>query len=114
MTELQQPSPGFAAPYAASPEGFSSQLSSVEDNALIWLIVGAAGFWFGFGWLTGPLGWYFGAQARAKFRALGREPSNKANGAWIIGIVTTVISYAAIALVMVVMFVFGVAAFSQI
>ncbi|MFV8754572.1 hypothetical protein ACNOYE_28830 [Nannocystaceae bacterium ST9] len=89
MTEIQ------GTPYGDDPQAFGSELSELEDNALLWLLVGAAGFWFGLGWITGPLAWYFGAQARNKYRALGRMPSSKATGAWIVGIITTVVSYVA-------------------
>lgn len=100
MTDSERPAPGYAAPHAApyvpSPPGFGEEMREVENNSLLWLIVGAVGFWFGLGWLTGPLGWYFGGQARNKYAALGRPPSSKANAAWIVGIVTTVISYLAV------------------
>jgi hypothetical protein len=97
MTDPEGPTPGFAAPYA-QPRSVSDDMREVENNSLLWLIVGAVGFWFGLGWLTGPLGWYFGGQARNKYAALGRTPSSKANAAWIVGIVTTVLSYLAVAI----------------
>lgn len=100
MTDPEGLTPGFAAPYARDPEGFGAELREVENNSLLWLIIGAVGFWFGVGWLTGPLAWYFGAQARSRYAALGRPPSNKATSAWIVGIVTTLISYLAVAMVL--------------
>ncbi len=82
-------------PYA-EVEGFGSEMSELKDNATLWLIVGLAGFWFGFGWITGPLAWHFGGRVRRRFRSLGHEPSGAATGAWVTGIVTTLLTYAAI------------------
>ena len=84
-------------PYAPPP-GFHqpNELSKLEDDAQLWLLVAAGGFWFGFGWITGPLGWYFGSQIRGKYRALGHHPCSSANWAYGIGIATTLITYLAI------------------
>lgn len=58
----------------------------------MWLIVGAAGFWFGAGLITGPLAWVFGNKLRARYRAMGMAPHGNATGAWIVGIATTLVS----------------------
>ncbi|KIG14883.1 hypothetical protein DB30_06265 [Enhygromyxa salina] len=78
------PAPGFHQP---------NELSKLSDDSQLWLMVAAGGFWFGFGWITGPLGWYFGSQIRGKYRALGHHPCSSANWAWGIGIATTLITY---------------------
>ncbi|PRQ07716.1 hypothetical protein [Enhygromyxa salina] len=71
----------------------ANELSKLADDSQLWLMVAAGGFWFGFGFITGPLGWYFGSQIRGKYRALGHHPCSSANWAWGIGIATTLITY---------------------
>jgi hypothetical protein len=83
------PNPYQPAPGAHQP----NELSKLEDDSQLWLMVAAGGFWFGFGWITGPLGWYFGSQIRGKYRALGHHPCSSANWAWGIGMATTLITY---------------------
>lgn len=102
MTDPEASTPGFAAPYARAPEGFGAAYQELENDSILWLIVGAVGFWFGLGWLTGPLAWYFASQVRSRYAALGRPASGKATAAWIIGIMTTLITY--LAVVAVIMF----------
>ena len=75
-----------------SPTQVNPGLKELEDQGLMWLIVGAAGFWFGAGLITGPLAWVFGNKLRARYRAMGMAPHGNATGAWIVGIATTVIS----------------------
>lgn len=90
----------------AGPGG--SELNSLKDDAQLWLLVAAGGFWFGFGWITGPLSWYFGSQIRGKYRALGHHPSPAANWAWGLGITTTAIYYLTIiAVVALIVFAIG-------
>lgn len=78
-----------------------NELSRLEDDAQLWLLVAAAGFWIGFGWITGPLAWYFGSQLRGKYRELGHHPCSSANWAWGLGIASTLIYYVTM------LFVFG-------
>lgn len=97
-----QPAPGVHQP---------NELSKLEDDSQLWLMITAGGFWFGFGWITGPLGWYFGSQIRGKYRALGHHPCSSANWAWGIGMATTLIMYVGIMLVVgVIMLAVGAAA----
>lgn len=105
--------PPYQPPTYQAPPNPHSELSGLKDDAQLWLMVGAAGFWLGFGWITGPLSWYFAAQIRNKFRALGHHPSGSANWAWGIGIATTLITYLAIVgvVLLIVFFVAGFAAF---
>jgi hypothetical protein len=90
--------PNIYAPPVAFDQT-SSELRKFEDDAQLWLLVGAAGFWFGFGWLTGPLAWYFGSQIRGKYRALGHHPCASANWARGIGIASTLIYAVGVAVV---------------
>ena len=77
----------YSPPIASQP----NELQKLEDDAQLWLLVAAAGFWVGFGWVTGPLAWYFGSQIRGKYRALGHHPCASANWAWGIGMVSSII-----------------------
>ena len=69
------------------------ELNGLKDDANLWLLVTAIGFWLGFGWVTGPLGWYFGSRVRGRYRALGHHPCAAANWAWGLGMATTLITY---------------------
>ena len=71
------------------------EVEELENQALIWLIVGGGGFFFGFGWITGPLAWIFGARLKKQFQEIG-EDSGTATAAWVVGIVSTLIYLAAI------------------
>lgn len=71
------------------------EVEELENQALIWLIVGGGGFFFGFGWITGPLAWIFGARLKKQFQEMG-EDSGTATAAWVVGIVSTLIYLAAI------------------
>jgi hypothetical protein len=80
-----------------SPAG-SSEIKKLESDANMWLIVVLAGFFFGFGWATGPAGWYFGSEMRKKYRSMGMEPAGNANLTYFGGIVSTVLYYGTILL----------------
>jgi maltose-binding protein MalE len=73
-------------------------MKKLESDAQMWLIVVLAGFFFGFGWATGPAGWYFGAEMRKKYRNMGMEPAGNANLTYFGGIVSTVLYYGTILL----------------
>jgi len=98
-------------PYGQQP-GFEPEIAQIENDALLWLIVGGVGFWFGFGWVTGPLAWYFGARARNRYLALGRTPSSQASAAWVVGILSTLITYMTIAAIFVFVVFIGAALFT--
>jgi len=66
----------------------------------MWLIVVLAGFFFGFGWVTGPAGWYFGSEMRKKYRSMGMEPAGNANLTYFGGIASTVLYYGTILFVL--------------
>jgi hypothetical protein len=85
-----------------------AQLAELNNQATMWLIVAIAGFWFGAGFVTGPLAWIYGGRLRDKYRALGLAPSSSATGAWGVGIATAIVSWMAIlAVVFLLTFVFG-------
>jgi hypothetical protein len=92
---------GAAPPHIHVPTPMygRGELQDLEDNSQLWLLVVAAGFWFGFGWITGPLGWYQGSKIRSQYRALGHHPCTSANWAWGLGIASTVIYYGTILMV---------------
>lgn len=100
---------GAAPPYAYQPPGYyqPNELGALEDDAQLWLLVTAAGFWVGFGWITGPLGWYFGSKIRSKYRALGHHPCTSANWAWGLGIAVTMIYWLMIVGVVALLFSFA-------
>lgn len=105
--------PGYAPPPPPGPHGYvsygqgaappniyvpsampvNSELRKLEDDSQLWLLVAAAGFWFGFGWITGPLAWFFGSKIRSQYRALGHHPCSSANWARGLGIASTLIYY---------------------
>ena len=89
-----QSGPGSGGPTA------SSELKKLESDALMWLVVVLAGFFFGFGWATGPAGWYFGSEIRKKYRSMGMEPAGNANLAYFSGIASTVLYYGTILFVL--------------
>ncbi len=71
-------------------------VKDAEDNALLWLCVGGGGFWFGLGWITGPIAWYMAGKLRRDLRARGHEPSTMLTAAYVVGILTSIVSWLAI------------------
>lgn len=106
---------GVAPPHMYVPTAMptiNSELRSLEDSSQLWLLVAAAGFWFGFGWITGPLAWYQGSRIRSQYRALGHHPCSSANWARGLGIASTLIYYVSFCvLVVMIMAAIGVLAF---
>ena len=101
---------GYQTPAYAQAPG-NSPTKELDDKGILWLVVSLAGVFFGFGFITGPLSWYMGAQLRKEYKQMGHEPNTLATGAWISGIVTTAITYLAIFAVVAMLFLFvGVAA----
>jgi hypothetical protein len=82
--------PGYGAAYGFAP-AVHPQLSELNSQSTTWLIVAIAGFWLGFGFISGPLAWVFGGRLRQKYRSLGLPPSSSASAAWGLGIATTVL-----------------------
>jgi hypothetical protein len=88
------PSGQAGAGYGAPQK--SSEIQKLESDAQMWLIVVLGGFFLGFGWATGPAGWYFGSEMRKKYRSMGMEPASNANLTYFGGIASTVIYYGTI------------------
>ena len=80
----------------------SSPADQLEREGLTWLLVVAFGFFFGFGWVTGPLGWYFGKKLRGQAEAAARDTPDVVRFAHIGGIVTTLLTYVGIVIACVV------------
>lgn len=76
----------------------------LHKDGLMWLLVVAVGFFFGFAWVTGPLGWHFANKLKAEALASGDGAvDDTIRFARIGGIVTTVITYAALVIIGVVL-----------
>ena len=67
------------------------RVKDLNDQSTTWLIVAIAGFWLGFGWVTGPLAWVKASRIRNQYRQMGMAPSGNATGAYIVGIISTVL-----------------------
>ncbi|MDP2344717.1 MAG: hypothetical protein Q8O67_27455 [Deltaproteobacteria bacterium] len=76
-----------------SSSSSSPAAEHLEKEGLTWLIVVAAGFFFGFGWISGPLGWYFGKKLRKQADESRLATPDVVRFAHIGGIVTTIITY---------------------
>lgn len=77
------------APGYGPPQGPQGSTKDLDDQSLIWLLVGCGGFFFALSWITGPLAWIFGSKLRKQYMARGLEPNGMATAAWIVGIVST-------------------------
>ena len=97
------------APYGAYDQT-QIELKRLKEQSMIWLVVAIVGFWFGAGIITGPLSWVFGSRLRSQYRSIGHQPSGAATGAWLIGMITSLMMFLAmIVLVGMFMFVGGIA-----
>ena len=69
-----------------------SPTASLDNELQTWLVVTCIGWFVGFMWVTGPLGWWKANDLRDKYAAMGApEPSN-VNALRLLGIVTTIVS----------------------
>lgn len=50
------------------------------------------GFCTGFGWITGPLAWIKGGRLKQQYVQLGAPINSSATGAWIVGLVSTILT----------------------
>ena len=82
-----------------SQQPSSSPQSELEREGLTWLLVVGVGFVFGFGWVSGPLGWYFGKKLRRQAEATRTATPDVVRFAHIGGIVTTIITYIGLVIV---------------
>lgn len=74
--------------------------SKEEQDGLLWLLVGAIGFFFGASLITGPLGWYFGGRIRRECTDMNRVVPDTVKAAWIVGVITTILTYVTLVLVL--------------
>lgn len=101
--------PGQAPGYGAPPPGAYAapmadpRIKELNDQSNTWLIVAIAGFWLGFGFVTGPLAWMKANNIRRNYRSMGMQPSGTSTAAMIIGMVTS-IAYIMLVLGVVMMF----------
>lgn len=79
---------GFAPPPYDPRLARAAQLAESARN---WLIVCAVGWFVGFMWITGPLGWYQANQLKRDFETLGMAPPSDVSNLRLLGIVTTVL-----------------------
>lgn len=73
------------------PPQMDPRVKELNDQSTTWLIVALVGFWLGFGFITGPLCWIKAGRIRDNYRQMGMAPSGAATGAWVIGIVTSIL-----------------------
>lgn len=67
------------------------RVKELNDQSNTWLIVAIAGFWLGFGFVTGPLAWMKASGIRNNYRSMGMQPSGTSTAAYIIGLVSTLV-----------------------
>jgi hypothetical protein len=84
-----QPAPGYGQPAPGYGQPVNPALADLDNQAMTWLIVAAAGFFVGVGFVTGPLAWIYGGRLRAKYLSMGLPINQNATIAWVIGIVST-------------------------
>ena len=92
---------------SSSSSSLSPAEKNLESEGLTWLLVVAFGFFFGMGWVTGPLGWYFGSKLRKQADVASLATPDVVRFAHIGGIVTTVVTY--IGLLIAIIAVFAIA-----
>lgn len=104
------PQAGYGQPYSGPAPGGPPPTKKLDDQSVIWLCVAAAGFFFGFGFITGPLAWIFGSKLRNQYRLMGLPPNGAATAAMILGIVETALYVLVIGIFVVLFAVLGAAA----
>lgn len=94
---------------SASSSASAPAQKALEREGLTWLLVVVVGFFLGLGWVTGPLGWHSGRKLRRRAAELAVLTPDVVRFAHISGVVTTIVSYAALVVVVVtVVLIFGV------
>lgn len=66
--------------------------SKEEEDGLVWLLVGAVGFFFGASLISGPLSWYFGRKLRLECESQGKVVPDVVRAAGIVGMITTILT----------------------
>ena len=87
-------------PPLSSSSSSSGPVESLERDGLVWLVVVCAGFFFGFGWVCGPLGWYFAKKLRRQAEATHVATPDVVRFAHISGIITTIITWGAVVILL--------------
>lgn len=82
-------------------------VADLDNQAMTWLIVAAAGFFIGFGFVTGPIAWVMAGKLRRKYQSMGLPVSQNATIAWILGIASSAIYILAFISVMMIFVVFA-------
>jgi|GEM_PF-1775900 len=98
------PQPGYGPPqpgYGPPPQGYGPpmqpgaqtdpRVAALDSESNTWLIVALVGFCTGFGWITGPLAWIKGGKLKQQYVQMGLPINSSATGAWIVGLVSTVL-----------------------
>ena len=82
------PPPGqpYGAPMIGNPA-----TAKLDSDSNTWLLVALIGFVAGFGWITGPLCWIKGGALRRDYTRMGMPPSSAATGAWVVGLISTLL-----------------------
>ncbi len=109
---------GWASPPAGAPGapagqfgGADARVTKLNSDSQTWMIVALVGFFFGFGWITGPLTWYMGSKLRKDYAALGLPASSNAEIAYWAGIVVTgLMVFGVVIAIVAVLFLFGLGA----
>jgi hypothetical protein len=71
---------------------FAPKKSKEEEDGLVWLLVGALGFFFGVSLISGPLSWYFGRKLRLDCENQGKAVPDVVRAAGIVGMITTILT----------------------
>ncbi len=104
----QQPYGHGQAPGWQQGPAPDAALTKLNSDSQMWMIVAIAGFFFGFGWISGPLCWYMGGQLRQQYANIGQPASSSADIAYWGGIVTTaLIVIGIVSVVLMLLFGFG-------
>lgn len=85
------PQPGYAPPM--QPGGYvDPRIAALDSESSTWLVVALVGFCTGFGWITGPLAWIKGGRLKQQYVQLGAPINSSATGAWIVGLISTILT----------------------
>ena len=90
------PPPHGYGPAPYGPPFRDPRLAQLDSDSGTWLIIALVGFCTGFGWITGPLAWIKGGALRRQYAQFGVPAHSSANGAWIVGIISTLLMVMAI------------------
>lgn len=72
------------------------RVKELNDQSNTWLIVAIAGFWLGFGFITGPLSWIKASGIRRNYRSMGVQPSGTSTAAYLVGMISSLVYVVAV------------------